>query len=267
MGTCAGSSCDFEREYEIALSGPMLEIERKVQGGDYGASSWTTRDQAEAAAAALCLRPGSRLLEIGAGAGWPALLMARQSGCDVMLTDVPLSGLRAARARACREGLEPRCRLAAASGAALPFGDGAFDAIQHSDVLCCMAPKRRMLQECRRVARPGARMAFFVISLARPAEDDHERSVMECSGPPYLQAPAGYGELLEQAGWMLLERNDVTAEFARCMRVLLQETESRSAALAAILGVDEVNARLERRKSTAHAIALGLLQREFFLAG
>lgn len=266
MGSCVGSACDFAREYEFAFSAPMLEIERRVQGSDYGASSWTTLVQAETATAALGLRPGLRLLEIGAGAGWPALLMARQSGCDVVLTDLPPSGLRAARARACRDGLDSRSWVAAASGAALPFADACFDAVQHSDVLCCMTPKLRMLQECRRVACRGARMAFFVISLGRAPEDDHERSVLQRSGPPHPEANGGYGELLEQSGWRVLERSDITAEFQRCARVLLAESEARFEVLAALLGLEEVNARLERRRSTIEALALGLLQREFFLA-
>lgn len=113
MGSCVGSVCDFAREYEFALSAPMLDIERRVQGSDYGATSWTTVAQAQAASAALELRPGLRLLEIGAGTGWPALLMARQSGCDLMLTDQPLSGPQVACARAGRDGVDARCRFAA----------------------------------------------------------------------------------------------------------------------------------------------------------
>lgn len=267
MSTCVGSACDFAREYELALAEPMLEIERKVQGGDYGASSWTTRAQADALVAALGLRPGVRLLEIGAGAGWPALPMAQQSGCDVILADLPLSGLQAARARARRDGLAGRAALAAASGAALPFAERSFDAITHSDVLCCLLPKLRMLQECRRVARSRAGMAFFVISLAREPRDEDERSLLERSGPPYPQAPAGYRELLQEAGWQLREHQDVTAEFSRCMQVMLSECEANSAALSALWGVAEATARLERRRCTARALELGLLQREFCLAG
>lgn len=266
MGSCGGSACDFEREYEFALSAPMLDIERRVQGSDYGATSWTTVAQAQAASAALELRPGLRLLEIGAGTGWPALLIARQSGCDLVLTDQPLSGLQLARARAGRDGVDARCRFVAASGAALPFGDACFDAVHHSDVLCCMTPKRQMLQECRRVARRGARMALFVISTGRAPANDHERRVLERSGPPHPQADDGYGELLQQSGWRVLERDDVTAQFLACSRVLLAESQARLPALAALLGIDEVDARLERRRSTIEALALGLLQREFYLA-
>ena len=57
-----------------------------------------TLEQVQQSASRLLLKPGLCLLDIGAGSGWPALLLATQSGCDVVLTDLPLSGLRVARA-------------------------------------------------------------------------------------------------------------------------------------------------------------------------
>src|SRR5690242_730310 len=97
---CTGAECDFVNEYEIGQSPLMREIEQRVRGSVYGATSWTTRAQAEATAQRLGLAPSSRLLELGGGAGWPALFLATLSGCEVVITDLPLSGLRVARARA-----------------------------------------------------------------------------------------------------------------------------------------------------------------------
>src|SRR6478672_2499241 len=97
MAVCAGAACDFARDYEIGQDPLMREIERRVRGSDYGATSWTTREQAEQAAARFALGRGHRLLELGAGSGWPALFLATLSGCEVVLTDLPLSGLRIAR--------------------------------------------------------------------------------------------------------------------------------------------------------------------------
>src|SRR2546421_11561297 len=197
----------------------MREIERCVRGSDYGATSWTTCEQAEQAAARLALMPGLRLLELGAGSGWPALFLATLTGCDVVLTDLPLSGLRIARERASRDGLDSRSSVLAADGAALPFADHSFDCIHHADVLCCMDRKLGMLLECRRVARVGARMEFSVIALAREPRGDDERELLQRSGPPYPDAGADYAVLLQETGWNVCERSDVTAEFDRCMGI------------------------------------------------
>jgi SAM-dependent methyltransferase len=260
-----GAPCDFARDYEIAQSPLMREIELRVRGSDYGGTSWTTRAQAEAAAARLELAARRRLLEIGAGSGWPALFFTALSGCDVVLTDLPLSGLGIARERAARDGLEGRCSVLAADGAALPFADRTLDRIHHADVLCCMERKREMLRECRRVAADGARMEFSVITLVRAPASDEERLLLQKSGPPYPDAGADYAVLLRETGWEVLERIDVTAEFARCMDVLLQESNARRDALLDLLGEQDYAARLERRLSTRAAVLRGLLKREIFL--
>jgi SAM-dependent methyltransferase len=266
MAVCAGAARDFARDYEIGQEPLMREIERRVRGSDYGATSWTTREQAEQAAARLALGRGHRLLELGAGSGWPALFLATLSGCEVVLTDLPLSGLRVARQRAARDGLVGRCSVLAANGAALPFADDSFDRIHHADVLCCMEPKGEMLRECRRVARTGARMEFSVISLVHEPTGDDERHLLQQSGPPYPDAGADYAVLLERSGWTLLERIDVTAEFVRCMQVLLDESDARRGALIELLGAADHAERLERRRSTRAAVACGLLRREIFFA-
>jgi len=265
MGSCGAAACDFARDYEIGQSPLMLEIERAVRGADYGATSWMTREQAEQTCARLGLAPGLQLLDVGAGSGWPGLFLAGLSGCEVVLADLPLSGLSIARSRAVREGLEPRCRIVAADGAVLPFADRSFDRIHHADVLCCMQPKREMLQECRRVARDGARMEFSVIWLARQPADDDERRLLQQGSPPYPDAGGDYRTLLADTGWAALERIDVTDEFCRCMDVLLRETRARRDALLRLLGEQDWAERLGRRENTQAAVSRGLLKREIFL--
>ncbi len=264
---CPTVDRDFGPDYLIARSPLMLEIEQRVRGADYGGTSWTTRAQAERVAGQLGLSPGLRLLEVGGGAGWPGLFLATRSGCEVVISDLPLEGLRIARERAALDGLATRCSIVAADGAALPFGERSFDRIHHADVLCCMAPKRAMLRECRRVARPGALMAFSVISLAAAPSDDEGRRLLQLSGPPCPDAGADYAVLLRESGWEVFERIDDTAEFARCMDVLLEETGARRDALLALLGEQDFAERLQRRESTRTAVARGLLRRESFVAG
>jgi SAM-dependent methyltransferase len=143
----------FANDYRIGRSPAVRALERCVLGCDYGGTSWTTRDEAQRVAALLDLRPGLRLLDVGAGSGWPGLYLLTLSGCDAVLTDLPLEGLKAAADRATTDGLADRCGFVVADGAALPFSDASFDAISHSDVLCCTPAKAGLLQACRRAAR------------------------------------------------------------------------------------------------------------------
>lgn len=114
----------------------MLEIEHEAMGSDYEVTSYTPRDQAREMGQLLGLRPGKCLLDVGAGSGWPGLYLARTTGCDVALVDLPFEGMRTASLRAVRDRLDDRCWTVVGDGRALPFRDGSFDAITHCDVLC-----------------------------------------------------------------------------------------------------------------------------------
>jgi len=121
--------------YGKGQSAVDLAIEREVFGAVIGARGYTTVAQADELADRLALRPPMRLLDIGAGRGWPGLYLAERSGCAVVLTDLPFPALRDALVRARRQGLARRCAALVASGSRLPFRPRAFDAIVHTDTL------------------------------------------------------------------------------------------------------------------------------------
>ncbi len=143
----------FSKKYRLGQSEVMRRVERSVCGCDYGATSWTTVDEAREVGEMLCLEPGKRLLDIGSGSGWPGVYLAKETGCDVTLTDLHPVGLRIALDRAATEGLAGSCSATVADGAALPFRSASFDALHHADVLCCLPEKAAVLEACRRIVR------------------------------------------------------------------------------------------------------------------
>ncbi len=255
----------FAEDYRLAQSGVMLEIERVVCGCDYGGTSWTTGHEAQQLAKLLGLGPGRRLLDVGAGSGWSGLYLAQLTGCDLALVDVPLAALRIAAERAVADRLTGACWVALADGAALPFGSGWFDAVSHSDVLCCLDAKLPVLRSCRRVVRDGGCMVFTVISPASglsPA--DYARAVE--IGPPFVAMAAGYPTMLRQAGWDITEHLDVTAEYGESARRLLRAEEARAEGLSELLGDGAYSEKLAGRRRLIQAIEGGLFRRELFAA-
>lgn len=255
----------LDARYDWACAPVMLEIECSVRGCDYGGTSWTTREEADRMAEELRLGPGRRLLDLGAGSGWPGLYLAKSTACAVVLLDLPLNGLKAARDRARADGLARRSLGVVADATALPFGESAFDAISHSDLLCCLIRKRAVLAACRRTIRPQGVMVFTVISVApglSPA--DHHRAV--ASGPEFVESDSDYRSLLEETGWKLVDAEDRTAMLATCYRRQLEADLARRDDLATLLGAEALAERIETWRVRLGAVEAGLLRRERFVA-
>lgn len=255
----------FACEYQNSQSEVMLEIERAVCGCGYGGTSWTTRHEAEQVGGLLRLNPGTRFLDIGAGAGWPGLYLGRITGCDVTLVDVPLEGLRIAKARAAAEQLAGECWVIVADGTALPLHSARFDAIGHSDVLCCLESKQSVLNECRRVSRTGGRMAFTVISIAPSLSSTDYKFALD-AGPRFKETGVAYPKMLDLAGWKITHHLDLTAEYAQAARRMLREEEARAEALTRLLGDADFADMQRRRRNTVQALDRGLLRRELMAA-
>ena len=126
----------FQERYGNRPSPTTREIERRVIGGDWGANGFTTMAQADTLADKLDLSAADRLLDLGTGRGWPGLYLATRTGCQVVLADLPLEGLRVAADRATSDGLAARTGVVAAAASGLPFQAGSFDVVIHTDVLC-----------------------------------------------------------------------------------------------------------------------------------
>ena len=253
----------FGQSYRRNRLPVMQRIERSVCGCDYGGTSWAPRQEADHIAGKLALRPGQRLMDLGAGSGWPGLYLAALSGCDVTLVDLPAEGLAIAAARAEADRLPGVCTVAVADGRALPFGDRSFDAITHSDVLCCLPGKQAVLAECRRTIRDGGQMIFSVISVAPGLSRKDCARAIEI-GPPYVATKTGYAEMWRLTGWAAVEQLDQTAQYLANARTCLEADRANKVELADLLGEEDCRLRLENDANLVDAITRGLLRRDLY---
>lgn len=109
----------------------------------------------------LAITPQERVLEIGFGPGVAlAALAARASRGLVAGVDLSASMVRQARARHAAAIAARRVELCQGDAAALPFADGAFDAVCATHVLYFWPDPVATVRELRRVLRPGGRLAL-----------------------------------------------------------------------------------------------------------
>jgi len=98
------------------------------------------------------------VLEIGAGTGLN--LPCYGPEVTALVLTEPVAPMRDRLARRAR-GAGVAAEIVDAAGEALPFPDGAFDAVVSTLVLCTVADQEAALREIRRVLRPGGRLRFI----------------------------------------------------------------------------------------------------------
>lgn len=125
--------------------------------GDYDLFSRYLEKDAERFYQRLGVKPGTRLLDIGCGAGQLALIAAR-AGAQVTGCDISTNWLEKAQARAADEGLT--ITFEEGDAESLPYEDAKFDAVI-SLIGAMFAPRPdRVAAELTRVCRPGGMIAM-----------------------------------------------------------------------------------------------------------
>ncbi|MEU4694567.1 demethylmenaquinone methyltransferase [Actinoplanes sp. NPDC023714] len=107
--------------------------------------------------AALGLRPGERVLDVGAGTGVSTEELSR-SGAFAVGADISVGMLRAGRAAG------RRIPLLAGDALRLPFADATFDAVTISFALRNVVDTTAALREFGRITRPGGRLVVCEFS-------------------------------------------------------------------------------------------------------
>ena len=94
-------------------------------------------------------------LNVGCGIGVGSAYVARRYGCRVVGVDISEKMIAWSRLRAREERVEDEVEFQVASVLDLPFDANRFDVVFCESVIAFVADKRRAIQECVRVAKPG----------------------------------------------------------------------------------------------------------------
>ncbi len=154
------------------------------------------------------IRPDTAVLDIGAGIGGPARMIALRYGCKVTGIDLTPDFVEAARALSDMVGLGDRVRFEIGSATALPFADRSFDLALLLHVGMNIPDKAGVFREARRVLRDGGTFAIYEVMRVGEGELSFPVPWAETPDLSALDRPEAYRTAAKSAGFALVEEED-----------------------------------------------------------
>ena len=239
---------DFASEAEAA-------VRHATYGEDIGQSSWMTAEAWLDYADRLHARADTAVLEVGSGSGGPAVYLAKQRHCRVTGVDLNEHGVANGTRLAAEGGVADRVNFQRVDASQpLPFPDASFDAVVSNDAMCHIVNRVAVLEDWRRLLRPGGRM-LFTDAMVISGLVSHEELAIRSSIGFYVFLPRGENErLITDAGFELLEARDVTGEAEVIARRWHDARETYRAALLQREGSENFEG-LQRFLSCVHRLS------------
>ena len=173
-------------------------------------------------AAKLQIKPGLNLLDIGSGLGGASRYFAHECGCQVTGIDLTAEFVNTAEFLAKQVRLDGRVSYRQGSVLDLPLAPASFDVAYMLHVGMNIEDKANLFGRVRRALKPGG--IFGIYDVMRESGDgDLSFPVPWASRPDmsFVESPAAYRRLLEDAGFTVLEernRRAFAVEFFQQMR-------------------------------------------------
>lgn len=166
----------------------------------------------------LDLRAGDLVVDVGAGLGGPARVLAHEAGCQVTAIELQADLHRLAESLTKRCNLSDRITHRCEDFLAASLPDQGFDALVSWLTFLHIPQRQALLARCRECLRPGGSILvedFF----ARPSLNDQQRELLArevyCTDLPSMKA---YREQIEAAGFADLQLKDLSAQWRQFVR-------------------------------------------------
>ena len=156
------------------------------------------------------LQPGTEILDLGCGIGGAARTLMAEFGCHVTGVDLIEEYIETARILNTRIGINGKIQFEQSNAMDLPFDDDSFDVVFSQHITMNIENKTRLVEEVRRVLRPGGQFVLYEICAGSVATPYFPLPWAGDSAINYLVEPHAFRQMLEEMGFKTIEWRDVT---------------------------------------------------------
>lgn len=213
------SEKDIGVDYSILhqLDSPANRLIRESIWGkenDIGQQSFITPRYLDEMIRRLGIKEDSNVLDVGSGAGGPAVYIAVKTGCRVAGVDISDVGVDMSGRLAEKAGLGEKTGFYAGDAMKMQFDENTFDIAISLNVMNVFEDKTGLFKEVYRVLKPSGIWAFLSGTFDMP--DDPEVKRRMARGyliPQYYDSLKNYREKLKRAGFEIEEITEFVSDF------------------------------------------------------
>ena len=183
------------------------------------------REDTQALAEFMHLRPGMHVLDVGCGIGGPARYFAER-GCQVTGIDLTEDFVRVAEDLTRMVKLDQKAQFRQASALALPFAADTFDGAYTIHVCMNIADKAGVFREVARVLKPGARFTIYDIMRTSDGTLGFPVPWAQTSETSFLATVDDYRQNLQAAGFRIEHQRDRRQFALEFMQRMMAQSKS-----------------------------------------
>lgn len=172
------------------------------------------------------IRAESHVLDVCSALGGPARHLAQKYGCCVTGLDATNRMHAEAIRRTKEAGLDQKIDFKLGNALDMPFQANTFDVVWGQDAWCYITDKKRLIEECARVLKPGGALAVTDWLETGPMTSDEWQALHTFMVFPYMETLDGYAALAEAAGLTVVEKEDLTPDFATHIQMYLAKVQN-----------------------------------------
>jgi len=191
-------------------------IRESIWGKEYdiGQQSFITPSYLDELIHRLCIGEESYVLDVGSGAGGPAIYIASKTGCRVSGIEINDVGVEVSKKLAKKSGLEEKTEFYLGDAMKMPYEENSFDLAISLNVMNVFKDKTGLFKEVYRVLKPSGKWAFLSGTFDMPDDDEIIRKMARgYLIPQYYDSLQDYRRKLELAGFIIEEITEYVADF------------------------------------------------------